>query len=212
LLSLIFEPSIYFESRLRRGPQWFLASMGPLLCFFLHWIAFTVIHKKLAGEIEAILAPHIAGPMALSWIYVMDFFGAAGYVVVPAFAVVAVICIDILTKGTDRFQRFFELAGFCFYALVPYVALVLILSLLFEPPEVSAYGPFTRNEIPDLVRDYMISVRQTPIVLLIQNLGLLFHAWLAFLIVVAYRTVSPCSRKTAFGLMMVVFGLIFLAN
>ncbi len=211
-LTFVFEPWHYFESKLSLRPNWIVAAAGPLLCFLLHWFSFCVIHNKLTHQVETDLGDRLAVLISAKWIYVMDFFGAAGYVLMPIFAATIVACVDILARQPKKLDRFFEFTGLSFYSLLPYLLSVLLLALAFDPPAMKAVGPISNEDIRSTIQDFMISVRATPTILLITNLGILFDGWLAILIANSYRSVNQCSRTASIATSIGVFGMIVLTT
>ena len=206
----LFEPVLFFESRMEKSPLWFLALAGPGLCFFLRSIVSSVLLNKtiraLASAVPDAIQPSFMHPL----MPVLAAFSSSYYFFLWLLSAGFLVCVDILIKDCGSYYRLVELIGISFWSQLPYLLTVLVIALLFVPPVPPQVLGTSAEELRQFAIDYAQSVSRTAHFRLIRNLGFAFDAWLFALFAFAYRAFSRKSLKLSFSLVLFMYGAFFL--
>ena len=204
-------PTDAVRTTLQSKPSWLVLCLGPLTCLFLHWLSFSIINNKVASRLISAIPSH--GPMLSAhkqWLFVAGFLGSVIYTILPFFALVLIICVDVLLRDSENYINLLKTTCLSFYSLFPYLGIVFCLSLTFVPPHPIVQGNLSAQEVLEIARDYRTTVQLTPTMSLIHVGGILAYLCISLLLTVGYRAFSHCSLRFAFILGIGVGGFLLL--
>jgi hypothetical protein len=205
VLSLVFAPVAFFQTRLRRPASWRLALGGPLGCGALALVSHAVFSDKVTSPLfDSLAAMGVSVAFATSMRYMGVLNVALVYVLVWLATSAFMIAFDVLFGQSPHPARIVETNGLAFYSQVPWLAVMVGVSLAFEPPAwAPPPGPIS---VADLER-FKRLLEQDPVLIAVRTLNACFAAWLYGLFGAGYHAVAGVALSRSLALTMSMFAV-----
>jgi hypothetical protein len=189
VLSLVYQPVVYFQARLRRPPSWRLAVGGPLGCAVLAIVSQVVLTAKITGPIADMLTGMGVSPAFIASIQYMGIVNAAfAYVLVWLMTSLFLISWDVLCRPSGDGSRILETNALAFYSQWPWLATLIALAVLFQPPPAWSLGQGSPSG-SDLDR-FRRLLEQDAFLVAVRATNECFTAWLYGLFGIGYHAVT----------------------
>jgi hypothetical protein len=203
LSSLVHRPVVFFKDRAVRPPSWGLAVGGPALCTCLILTSQLLFLSTTAPPLTAALArAGVPAPFVVSSQYLGLVAAASVCAMTWLVASAVLMAWDVLFTGAENVARVPEMAGLAFYSQVPWLLVVIIVAVYYQPPFPEA-GTATALEPERLLR--LLAGDETRLVLRTVNEA--STLWLHGLFGAGYHAVSGNSLPRCLLLALGIYGL-----
>ena len=192
MLTLLFEPTTFFRTRMARKGSWPLMIGIPAACVVLNFIGTAIFAVKefrgMAGIFTVSQMPSIGPRGAVGLAAMSSLF----YPVVIAGIFVATICLDVLVGAGRSFSlpKLLELYCLAWVSQVPYFLLRVILAVTFVPPQLLPLRLPFQQWVMDALVSYNDALAHNVAILLAKNLGYASYAWLIVVTMCAYYAIA----------------------
>jgi hypothetical protein len=204
VLSLVFAPVTFYQTRLRRPASWRLACGGPLGCGALAIASHVIFATKITGPLfDSLTAFGVSTAFATSMQYMGAFNVGCVYVLVWLSTSAFMIAFDVLARESPHPARIIETNALAFYSQLPWLAALVAVAVVFEPPVWVAdpAGP----SVSDLER-FKRLLQQDQVLIAVRAVNGCFAAWLYGLFGAGYHAVAGMSLGRSLALTMSMFG------
>ena len=211
----IFDPVEFFARLQTKGTNWFLALSGLLLCTIFHIVDFLIIANKVITNLNhSIVKINIAYKLDPLSSYGISIFGSINIWIVWIMYILFLICIDVIIRDGENYINFVKTSMIAFYSMIPYLILVLILAMIYEPTEFSVPEKNNLNYFIIWIQEVSLQTSLQTIPTLIRNLEYFFDVWVIALMTASYKAFSKksyifCSIcGTIYLIMIISIGII----
>jgi hypothetical protein len=210
VLSLVFAPVAFFQTRLRRPASWRLALGGPLGCGALALVSHAVFSARITGPLfDSLAAMGMSTAFATSMRYMGVLNVAFVYVLVWLATSAFLIAFDVLFQQSPHPARIIETSALAFYSQLPWLTALIGVSLAFEPPPwAPAAGQISASDLERLKR----LLEQDQVLIVVRTLNGCFAAWLYGLFGAGYHVVAGLPLGKSLALTMSMFGVFHLLS
>ena len=208
MLSLVFEPVTFYQTRLRRPASWWLAFGGPLGCGALAIVSHGVFSARISGPLyESLASMGVSTAFATSMQYMGVLNVAFVYFLVWLSSSAFMIGFDVLFRQSIDPSRIIETNALAFYSQLPWLVVLVAVALAFRPPEWNIEpGELTPSDVERFKR----LLDQDEILIVVRALNSCSVAWLYGLFGAGYHAVAGVSLGRSLALTMGMFGVFHL--
>ena len=209
----IFNPIRFFDRLLKIEISWLPILLGLLFCLIFHIVGLLTLTDKILKQFNiAMDESNIGYHLQPSVAYGVSILSSINIFFILFLYIPFLICIDIIFRDGEKYSDFIKISLTSFYSMIPYLLLVQILAVIFQPENL----PIPLEKTPEAIKDWSweaskyIHIKLIPV--LIRNLEYFFYIWILTLITVAYKTFSNQSIKfcalagTIFIVMIIMIG------
>lgn len=203
MLTFIWCPAQFFESRLAQPPRWPLASAAPVLCAMLDVAAVHIVTGKIVASLSHAQS---AGAVPESMLQAARWSSLTTVIAYPAsfaISILLVACVDTLTADSGRQRRYVDLGGLAFAAFIPGCVFAVAAAMMWEPSSVFTTAPESMSR-------FAVSLRADPwlsTAALVYHFGLIWYVALLGVILNVARVLSTrTAAVTALALYMSLGG------
>jgi hypothetical protein len=206
VLSLIYQPIVFFRARLSRPASWWLALGGPLGCAALAVVSHAIFAEKVSGPVLAAAAGSRSLALSLQYMGVVN----AGFVSVVIWLMASAFMMSFsVLFGEDRdVARILEGNALAFYSQLPWLLALIGVAVWFQPPAAWMLGaPLASPGDFDRFRRLL---EHEPVLIAIRALNQCFAAWLYVLFGFSYHAATGSSLPGSILLALVTYALFHL--
>lgn len=198
MLTFIWSPVRFFETRLAKVPNWPVAMAAPLLCALVDVAAVQIVSGKIMLALSQAQGGSAIPPATLQAARWSTLATVLGYPACFALSVLIMASIDTVTTESGKQRRYVDLGGLAFAAFVPGCLFALAAAMMWTPPPV-----FT--SAAESLSQYARSIRADP---WLQTSALLYHVgllWYVALLAVILHLAGALPARVAALAALVMF-------
>lgn len=189
--NFIFNPVSFFSLTALTNLTWIQAASGLLISVSLHLIAFLIITHKIIAYLNNIIVEinkdYRLDPASS---YGISIFGSLNIWFIWIFYILFLICLDIIFWDKGHYVQFVKQSLLAFSAMIPYLLLVLILAIIYDPATIGIPESHAIDSLLDWINGAPEKITSQLITRLIHNLEYVFDLWIVILITASYRAFS----------------------
>ena len=205
MLTLLWSPVRFFETRRADGLHWLAAAGALLLCGVLQAVSSSMTLVKMLPEMERAMAL-IETPFAEFPLHGLAVVGGLlGYPMFYGVMLLAVLALDIVAAGSQQPRLLAKFTAVSFYTQVPWCIVMIAIAWFWTPEPMRVPVGASETEIMEALGRYQRSIHSGPLLSTGRLLGHYSSLWLSAVLAIALKVVGSLSVRATFAVGAVLF-------